>query len=385
MRRKTAVWATSLHWRSASQVSAHHYARLLVKQGWDVAFVSHPISPWHLLRGVAGSKSKERWRSWWRGGEVDLEGHLVYYTPFTLCPPHNWALLSRPEAIDWWPRLTFPNLDRFLRRRGFGTPDLLVIDSPLHASLLATLPTRRTVLRIVDDLGGFPGAAPSWVEREKELVPQVDHVIVTARALEEQVLSYHPRRLTHVPNGVEIERFLNCDPLSPEEYRTIPEPRAVYVGAIDEWFDVDLLVQVARRLPEVSFVLIGDGRANLQSLAELGNVHILGRRAYGLVPAYLKHAAVGLIPFKRNRLTRAVNPIKLYEYLACGLPVVATAWEELQSLKSPALLCNDAAEFQHAIQGVLEQPPERLPLLGFARQADWTMRAQALFAAIGVA
>src|SRR5262249_18716782 len=117
MRRKKALWASSLHWRSSSQVSAHHYARLLVGEGWDVAFISHPISPWHFFRRSSRRAAWERWASWRHNGEVDLESHLIYYTPLTLCPPHNSLLLRSRTTLDIWPRLTLPSLRSFLRHR----------------------------------------------------------------------------------------------------------------------------------------------------------------------------------------------------------------------------------------------------------------------------
>ena len=385
MMRKRAIWASSQHWRAASQVSAHHYARLLVQAGWDVAFLSHPISPWHFLRRASRRAALDRWHSWRHGGEADLDGHLLHYVPLTICPPHDLPLLRRREILDLWPRLTLPNLRRFLRSHGFDRVDLLVIDSPLHGFLLREVVAERSVLRIVDDLAGFPGVAASWVERERELIGEVDHVIVTGRVLEQKVLPYRPRALTHVPNGVQVEHFLNGEPALPPEYRAIPAPRAVYVGAVEQWLDVSLLADLARQMPGVSFVLIGDGQAELGPLRGLGNIHVLGRRPYSQVPAYLKHASVGLIPFKRTQLVRAVNPIKLYEYMACGLPVVATAWEELEHLQSPARLCRSSEEFRQAIACSIEESTNKEMLIDFARRADWRERSRLLFGAIGVA
>jgi glycosyltransferase involved in cell wall biosynthesis len=385
MSRKKAIWASSQHWRAASQVSAHHYARLLVQAGWDVAFLAHPISPWHLLRRSSRPSVGDRWRSWRQGGERDLDGRLLHYVPLTLAPPRHLPLLRRRAVLDHWARLTVPSLRRFLRRHGFRQVDLLVIDSPLYGFLLGDAAHSKSVLRIVDDLAGFPGVAPSWVQREQELIAEVDHVIVTGRVLEQKVLPYRPRALTCVPNGVQVEHFLNGTAALPPEYRAIPAPRAVYVGAVEEWLDVPLLADLARQLPGVSFVLIGDGQADLGPLRGRANMHILGRRPYAQVPAYLKHAAVGLIPFKQNRLVRAVNPIKLYEYMACGLNVVATAWEELEHLASPARLCRGVPEFRAAIAAAIEESTDKEMLIDFARRADWRERARLLFRAIGVA
>src|SRR5262249_55585044 len=159
----------------ASQVSAHHYARLLVQAGWDVAFLSHPISPWHFLRRSSRHATMDRWRNWRSGGEPELGGHLLHYVPLTLCPPHYFPLLRRRTILDLWPRLTLPCLRRFLRSHGYDEVDLLVIDSPVHGFLVSEVDAGRTVLRLVDDLAGFPGVAPSWVQRERELIGEVDH------------------------------------------------------------------------------------------------------------------------------------------------------------------------------------------------------------------
>jgi glycosyltransferase involved in cell wall biosynthesis len=138
---------------------------------------------------------------------------------------------------------------------------------------------------------------------------------------------------------------------------------------------------VASRMPAVSFVFIGPEELATQQMQRRSNVHFLGRRSYADLPPYLHHADVGLIPFDvehHGTLVRSIHPLKLYEYLACGLPVVAVEWEELASLKSPALLCRGIDAFVQALEQVLSKPPDKSALQRYASLHDWERRVESI-------
>jgi len=117
-----------------------------------------------------------------------------------------------------------------------------------------------------------------------------------------------------------------------------------FFGLIREWVDLELLASVARRRPDWHIVLLGDSTIDLSPYQNLPNIHFLGRKRYEELPAYCKQFDVGLIPFKVNELTRAVNPIKLREYLAAGLPVVSTPLPEISLLKKRCVYVADTAD-----------------------------------------
>jgi glycosyltransferase involved in cell wall biosynthesis len=157
---------------------------------------------------------------------------------------------------------------------------------------------------------------------------------------------------------------------------------------MDEWFDFDLVQAAAERLPEISFVLIGPDHLARQRLRPLKNLHLLGRRPYSDLPAYLHQADVGLIPFDvvgHPHLVRSVHPLKLYEYMACGLPVVATEWAELQALRSPAVLSATREGFIQAIETAVRAPRDPDRYLRFTEGADWRVRVAALLARLDAA
>jgi glycosyltransferase involved in cell wall biosynthesis len=187
-----------------------------------------------------------------------------------------------------------------------------------------------------------------------------------------------------LPNGVEFEHFaLADDSAELADLAAIPRPRAVYVGALEYWFDADLLASTARALPGVSFVLIGPVRTSLDVAASLPNAHVLGARSYSEIPRYLAASDVAIVPFARDEMVDAIHPIKVYEYLAAGLPVVATRWRELQLMEAPITL-TDPGGFAEALQGELDSPSfAREARIGFASGNSWDARFGTVLDAIG--
>jgi glycosyltransferase involved in cell wall biosynthesis len=144
---------------------------------------------------------------------------------------------------------------------------------------------------------------------------------------------------------------------------------------MEQWFDFALVSRATERLSDVSFVLIGPNRLATERLPPRPNLHLLGSRPFAELPAYLHNADVGIIPFdvkNCGELVHSINPLKMYEYMACGLPVVAVAWDELQHLQSPARLCDTTEEFIRAIADAVSQPYDRNSSVRFAREHDWS-------------
>ena len=183
------------------------------------------------------------------------------------------------------------------------------------------------------DFAAFAGLDATQVaELERRTVAGSDVVVTSSVKLYEQRRPLHPN--THlVLHGVNYEHFAAAADLSadaiPDDIKHLPRPVLGYFGLITDYVDLELLAQAARHRPDWSFVLIGEARCDLGCLQGLSNVHVLGGRAYKELPAYCRGFDVGLIPFRMNRLTRAVNPIKLREYLAAGLPVVSAPLPEV--------------------------------------------------------
>lgn len=363
------------------RVGSHHYALGFRRLGYDVAYVSKPLSPWHLLF----AKNKERTDRYeiWRNQGLETDG-IWSYVPMASFTPSHAPLLRSRLAMNHWHRFMCPDLVRLLGEKGFGRVKILWFDNPVFAFLMDKIPHERSVLRVADNLKGFPTSWKYLIEKETELLRRVDRVVYTATNLKQELVGRADEsKMTFVPNGVDFEFFAGADKTFPEEYRDIPSPRIVYVGAIDTWFDFAMLARAARELPACHFVLIGLARTDVSALRDCKNVHLLGPKPYARMPQFLAHAQVGMIPFVRNELVEFVNPLKLYEYMACGLPVVSTSWQELRAINSPALLAATAEEFVSHLRRVLAERPDPATLVEYARQNDWQTRLRSILGVLG--
>ena len=244
--------------------------------------------------------------------------------------------------------------------------DLLWTYNPRTANLLGLSAYTRTLYHCVDAIDAQPGMdGPRLRRDEQRLCEQVDLVVTTTSFLQQRC-ALRAKRCVQLPNAVDIEHFQQAlDPQVqlPADLACIPEPRLLFVGAIAAYkLNLPLLAELARACPQWSIVLIGgvgegDPSTTLSAIADCPNIYLLGPRAYGALPAYLRGAAVGLIPALLNDYTRAMFPMKFFEYLAAGLPVVATPLPALDPYAELVQREGDAAGFAQAIARVLQRDP----------------------------
>jgi glycosyltransferase involved in cell wall biosynthesis len=372
MTTKKILMAASNAWNSVFQVGSHHLAREFLKLGFEVAFISDPISPLHVF---GSSTFNERFELYSSGGL--FEENFWTYVPFTLCPPQNKPLLRSSWVHRNWHKFTVPSVVKKAKANGFGSVDLLYFDTPSQLFWLDHIAARKTLYRRVDQNSGFKKTTQAMLEMEKELVERVDCVLCTAKSLLD-TLPAKPKQAMHLPNGVPFSHFANPTAM-PSEYTNISRPIIVYVGALEYWFDFKLVERVAQEMSDISFVFIGPIKEN--PWPSLKNVHFLGPKLYSEIPKYLQFADVGWIPFDVKNypdLIHNVNPLKLYEYMASGLPVVATRWKELGNIGSPALLCSSTHDFISSLKLAIYNK-ESETMRRFAAKLDWSHPAKKIF------
>jgi glycosyltransferase involved in cell wall biosynthesis len=234
--------------------------------------------------------------------------------------------------------------------------------TPDISYVLGNFGEQAVVYYCVDDFASFSGYDRAQVLRDEEdLCGKADLVVTTSMALQEAKEPMNPNTLL-VPHGVDYDHFVKAirqELPVPPDVAEIPRPRLGFFGLIRDWVDLGMLATVAERRPDWHFVLIGDSTVDLAPYRKLANMHFLGRRGYDELPAYCRQFDVGLIPFEVNDLTHAVNPIKLREYLAAGLPVVSTPMPEVRLYSRLIRIADSADTFMEAIEASLDTDDDK--------------------------
>ena len=226
-----------------------------------------------------------------------------------------------------------------------------------------------------DLLSGFENIAGDIVAAEAQLLCEADLVLFSSEALRQ--VHHNVRASMLLRNGVDSEHFRAA---------RAPGRRpaaAGYVGAMQDWFDIDCVEQAARANPDCRFVLVGSvDHPPIRRLQSLRNVEFTGEVPYDRLPEIFANFRVGLIPFRLNALTLATNPIKLYEYFSCGMPVVSTALPEVEGMGDLAYVARTPEEFGLAVRQALleDDPARRRRRLEIAARENWMERARALAA-----
>ncbi len=257
---------------------------------------------------------------------------------------------------------------RTMRRLGFGRP-LLWLTRYYQADVVGSLDERLVIYQISDEYSAYAAVQdPEAVRRaEAELIRRADLVLVTSPALLESKRPFNPHTYL-VPNAADVESFRRAaeDPAVPLQMAVLPRPVLGYVGVLNEKLDYQLLREIALARPDWTIALVGPLSLYSQPdkadvLSGLPNVRLLGRVDVDQVPHYIKACDVCLLPYERNEWTRHIDSLKLYEYLACGRPVVATDIPAAHSFPGLVHVVRSAAEAVQAIeQALTESTPEQV-------------------------
>ena len=240
----------------------------------------------------------------------------------------------------------------------------------------------RVVYDCMDEHSGFPTNNATMLQHEEALVAQSDLVVSSSQKLYDKLAPASKRSLI-VPNATDFDHFNEAGPLRPLD--KLKGPIIGYYGAISDWFDVEMVHHAAQARPDWQFVLVGDTfGADVSKLKRLGNVHLPGEQPYAAIPSYLHQFDVAIIPFKLSPLTESTNPVKFYEYLSAGKPVVAVELRELEPYRDYFYEVRSKEEFVTQIEKALkEDGPEKIQArMDLARQNTWLDRYQALSASI---
>ena len=260
--------------------------------------------------------------------------------------------------------------------------------NPLTASLLGLKSFSRCIYHAVDAVHEQPCMPRAFIEaQERRLCQSVDQVFVTSPQLERQLAPY-ARNIRFDPNVADQVHFASAMTVLqgsiPVDLAGIAEPRVGFIGAVSSYkLDFSLIAAVARAHPAWNFVFIGptgEGEPHTDTtlLKAEPNIYLLGKRPYSSLPSYCAGFVCGWLPLRINPYTQAMFPMKFFEYLSAGLPVVASQIDALAQFSEGAWLCDPTPEaFDIALRGCLAgEGPDLATRLALAQEHTYKARTQ---------
>jgi glycosyltransferase involved in cell wall biosynthesis len=249
-----------------------------------------------------------------------------------------------------------------LKTMGIKNPAAF-ITVPTAVDAVLGRPYTRVVFNRSDVFSAFPDVDTETIGRaERRLLHEADEVMFVNHGLMDLEGS-ETRAHRFLGHGVDVEHFASARPLDgpprnpPAALADLPRPIIGFYGALDDYtVDLDLFVQVARRLPEASIVVIGPKQMDIGALDAVSNIHYLGPIPYPDLPAHAAEFDVGLMPWLQTEWIERCNPIKLKEYLALGFPVVSTPFPELAPYLD-FVVAAPAGEFAEQVARVVAEGP----------------------------
>lgn len=336
--------------------------------------------------GVMSTWDRGWWRIWrvLRGGFERCDGVTLDRTPSWLVRVPSMRRLD--ECIV---RMSVARWRRWLDAQGRASL-VAYLFHPKFEPLIDALAPDFVVYHAYDMLSRTPGW-DQWTEaQEARVLTRADLVVASSDAIAAELQPRARVRVQVIGNGVDFGAFADAGGgEEPADLACVPRPRIGYVGRINRKFDMDLLVALARAHPEWHFVLVGplvemapEHQSSLAVARSLANVHFLGNKPREALPRYTAGLDVGLLCYRTmGAWTEGIYPLKLHEYLACGLPVVSADFPVARSFPTVVWIASSPEEWQDRIGAALagQGPGDRGERIATARANSWAHRAETLW------
>ncbi len=380
-RRDYVIYAPTA-WDSPRQ-PAHNLADALAVDH-RVLYVDPPLSPLSPIRYGVRRVTWARTRSM-LDRRVRRTGGLCVFAPLVLPPiEHPWTRARSLPVLRAQVRhaVARAKLERPVVLAWRGLPQLAgVAEESLRAGVIMDHPTAGAELM---------GRDSAELEAEMAATCGAAELILTTSRPMHALLTEQGWKNELVPFGFPVDLAESFDRArEPCEYAELKRPLLGYTGGIDDRLDYELIVKLADRFSQGSLVFVGAVSPRLSAAAcgalrSRANIHLLGPRSRTALPGYIRHLDVALMPYEDNLFTRHQSPMKLWEYLYAGPPIVGVGCDELSHFASPLVNYADSPEEMPAqIEQALRDPSAgREQRRHHALANTWTHRANQLDALI---
>jgi glycosyltransferase involved in cell wall biosynthesis len=389
LRGKDIVCVSSLDW-DAMWTSKQQIMHRLAKAN-RVLYVEEPVTM------LAPLKVPGRLKRW--GAAVPRLRKSAESDVWILTPPPLLPFGNMKPAVN---RANQAVLARYIRwamkRLEFGEDAILWAYLPTAVALLDNFGGKKrhdgsrrpgwpglVVYHCVDEHSAFPGfVSPGVVAGyDNELTRRADLVITTSENPRRSRETVNPHTYT-VVNAADVELFNRAlDPAVPvpADLAAIPMPRLAVIGLHDSRLDLDALVGLAKADPAWQIVLIGPvkaGQVDEGLLRGYANIHLLGEKRRVELPGYLRGVSVALIPYRTNALTQNIFPLKLFEYLAAGVPAVVGGLPELRKFQDVIGVADSPSDYPRLVRHEMSRDGQtaRAERIALAAENTWEHRVE---------
>ncbi len=374
----------------SSSIPGHTPFQTINECSFDI--ISFPIMPWFsrfqrsqqlLTRFAAdGTRIFRMNRSFLldHGDDYALEKVQDHILHITLPSSRDLSIYTDPIDTESLSRM-LKSIDR-LRIEHMISNAICIVELPFWYPLAKELKERydwKIVYDCMDEHMGFSTNEGQMLSKESRLGMDSSLVVVTSQYLHDKMVKVN-KNCVRVPNATDFQHFSRL----PENnlLKSVGKPIIGYYGALSEWFDIEMIEWAAKARKDWQFIFIGgnDSGVDMSALERLPNVRFLGEKSYAEIPEYLYWFDVCIIPFKLSKLTEATDPVKFYEYISSGKPVVSVRLPELFPVADYLYLANDKEDFVRKIEAALEEKDEgiRQRRIEFAKGNTWEKRYEAL-------
>lgn len=364
-------------WDNPFWTNKQHIAKRLADRGHRVLYVDsiglrRPTVNQRDIKRILSKLKK------FKQGINKKQSNLWVWSPVVL-PFHGNKIIRKLNF-----KLLELYIKKFSKELGFNN-NILWTYNPLTQSLLGKLGEKVSVYHCVDELSAQPGMPFDTLKKEEqELVKKVDIIFATSLNL------YNTRKEVnektyYSPNVADFSHFnkaLSSNLEIPSDLAKLSGPKIGFIGAISSYkLNFNLIKEVAELNPSLNFIFIGqigegDPNTNVEELMQINNILFLGPKPYDILPNYLKGFDVCLLPNNINEYTKNMFPMKFFEYMAAGKPVVMTELDALRDYYDLCYVANDSISFSDNIQRAINEKNTNAieKRILEARKHDWETR-----------
>lgn len=362
-------------WGSRQQVMLR-----FARRGYRVLFIEQLAGVEHLVRYP---ELYERKRRRWQEGLRNVAENLNIISAPPLFPGRYYVMSI--NKINTW--ITNRWIRNKIQSMVFESP-ILWFYKPEHCDLVGKFNERISIYHCIDEwTAGTSGRKRKIIAQlDSNLVSKVDVVFANSLLTYEKKIHSNPNTF-RIRSGVDFEHFVQAANPHFETHPAladIPKPRIGFSGTINERLDYTYLEHLATNRPDWSLVFIGDtfpwtfDAAPLRKLSTFSNVHFLGKFPFSTLPSLIRGLDVCLIPYVNDERGSYRSPLKLYEYLAAGKPIVSTNHPEVHEFSPPVLIANTPGEFIENVEIAIAQnsPKYQQKSIDIAKQHSWDLRVE---------